>query len=155
MFKTSPERDTAIFWKRVEKTDGCWNYTGPQDQYGYGRANINEKRHLAHRMSWFLAYGAWPTKNLDHICRNRLCVRPEHLREVTQAQNMQNLPVTSTRSASGYRGVTWDKRNQKWRAQLMHNRRMVHVGRFATVPEALTAVQEARRRLQTHNNLDR
>jgi len=155
MFRTSPERDTAIFWRRVEKTDSCWNYTGPQDGAGYGRASIHEKRHLAHRVSWFLAYGVWPKRNLDHICRNTHCVRPDHLREVTQVENMENLPVTSARSKSGYRGVVWDKVNKRWRAQLMHNRRMIHVGRFDTIPKAVAAVQEARRRIHTHNDLDR
>jgi hypothetical protein len=48
----------------------------------------------AHRVAWFLHYGKWPTKILDHINRNRTDNRIENLREVTLHENALNRPVS-------------------------------------------------------------
>jgi hypothetical protein len=77
------------FWAHVEKTDSCWNWTGAVDSnHGYGRIRIDGQRWRAHRLSWTLLAGPIPEGLvIDHICRNRRCVNPEHLRTVTAAVN--------------------------------------------------------------------
>lgn len=146
------------FWDKVEKTETCWNWTSPTHQ-GYGRLQVGSgprKRMLAHRFSWELANGPIPGEMfLDHICQNRACVNPEHLRPVTNKQNMENLAVESNITASGYRGVTWDRRMKKWKAQAGHAGRDYYFGLYETVEEAVAAVQEGRNRLFTHNDADR
>lgn len=79
-------------WSRVEKGEGCWLWTGTVDGHGYGvlgRGGRGEGNVLAHRAAWELTHGpideARP--HLDHLCRVRLCVNPEHLEPVTQAEN--------------------------------------------------------------------
>ena len=73
------------FWKKVCKTDDCWEWTSCLNNRGYGRfrnplLSTKQKRTFAHRFSWELAYGAVPNNLLVlHRCDNRKCVRPDHL----------------------------------------------------------------------------
>jgi len=56
---------------------------------GYSRIRINNKNIQAHRWAWELVNGQIPEGFvIDHICRNRKCVLPEHLRMVTQQENI-------------------------------------------------------------------
>ena len=56
---------------------------------GYSRIRINNKNIQAHRWAWELVNGQIPDEFvIDHICRNRKCVLPEHLRMVTQQKNI-------------------------------------------------------------------
>ena len=76
------------FWEKVKKTRGCWEWTASKTWGGYGHMRDGNRRMaLAHRVSWFLEYGEWPVQ-LDHLCRNRGCVRLSHLEEVTPRENV-------------------------------------------------------------------
>jgi hypothetical protein len=56
---------------------------------GYSRIRINNKNVQAHRWAWELVNGQIPEDFvIDHICRNRKCVLPEHLRMITQQENI-------------------------------------------------------------------
>ena len=56
---------------------------------GYSRIRVNDKNIQAHRWAWELVNGQIPDEFvIDHICRNRKCVLPEHLRMVTQQENI-------------------------------------------------------------------
>lgn len=75
------------FMKFVEKDqDGCWNWKGHIARKGYG--SFHSKERLAHRVSYLLFKGEL-IKNLtiDHLCRNRKCVNPDHLEQVTSKEN--------------------------------------------------------------------
>ena len=77
--------------------DGCWNWTGKNVNHGgYGRTMLRGKKVLAHRISYFLAHDCLPLNGeLDHLCRNRLCVNPKHLELVSRRMNLLrgNSPV--------------------------------------------------------------
>lgn len=80
-------------WPKVEKTDGCWNWTGNRDKLGYGR--ITSGGHagrllLVHRVAYELLVGPIPAGlALDHTCVNPSCVNPAHLEPVTQGENVR------------------------------------------------------------------
>lgn len=96
----------ARFWRHVEKTGGCWNWTAARNRKGYGTFTMPGKmRHvptLAHRVSWFLTHGKWPEPCALHRCDNPRCVRPDHLFEGTKADN--NADMRAKGRASGNRG---------------------------------------------------
>ena len=79
----------AEFWAKVHKTETCWFWTGGQTSHGYGSFPLNGGSVPAHRYAYELANGAIPPgKQLDHLCRNRACVRPDHLEAVSQRVNL-------------------------------------------------------------------
>ena len=85
--------DAERFWRHVDKTPTCWLWTGGDNGYGYGRFSVRTPRGprsaRAHRIAFVLAGGTIPDdKVLDHICRVRRCVNPEHLRLLTNAENV-------------------------------------------------------------------
>jgi HNH endonuclease len=76
------------FWEKVEKnkTD-CWEWTAAKLK-GYGWFNIGGKSVSAHRLSYEMLVGDIPEGlQLDHLCRNRGCVNPDHLEPVTPRVN--------------------------------------------------------------------
>lgn len=148
------------FWSRVNKSDHCWSWTGRITDKGYGlaRYTINGKRHgiRAHRLAYELTNGTIPTDmQVDHLCHNRSCVRPAHLRVATHKQNQENLAGAQTRNKSGARGVSWYARKNLWMGSVRHNKKLYHVGYFATIDEAERAVIAKRNALFTHNEIDR
>ena len=82
-----PER----FWRRVEKTEGCWLWMGCRLKGGYGRLWYVDRLVLAHRLAYFLTFGEIPTSiNILHDCDNPPCVKPGHLFLGTQADNVHD-----------------------------------------------------------------
>lgn len=135
---------------------GCWLWTGNKSD-GYGQLRANGTMRYAHVVMYEIEVGPVPEgMSLDHRCRVRHCVRPDHLRPVTTKQNMEHLggPNKNNRS-SGVRGVTWHKPSGKWTAVVGHNYKKYHVGSFETVAAAEAAVIAKRNELFTHNDADR
>lgn len=76
------------FWTKVNKTEGCWEWKGSKDSSGYGSFWTNGKAKGAHIFAYELVRGRVPVElELDHLCRNRVCVRSDHLEVVTSMEN--------------------------------------------------------------------
>ena len=74
---------------------GCWLWAGHVNQNGYGTTAIKEPAlnrwitRYAHRVMYQLIAGPIPAGlDLDHLCRVRCCVNPEHLEPVTRRENV-------------------------------------------------------------------
>lgn len=74
----------------VDLPGDCWLWTGTINHKGYGHIYIDGSTRRAHRVSWELLVGPIEDgKHLDHLCRNRSCINPEHLEPVTNAVNAE------------------------------------------------------------------
>lgn len=92
------------FWRQIEKSDGCWNWAGLRNKFGYGRLTSSGKgaRDLvAHRVSWEFHHGQIPNDLcVLHKCDNPPCVNPDHLFLGTKADNNAD-KVAKDRQARG------------------------------------------------------
>ena len=88
------------FWNKVtpEPVSGCWLWQGAQVHNGYGVTRTPERLLYAHRVAYEAARGPIADGlSVDHLCRVRHCVNPEHLEAVTQRENIRR----------GDQGKTW------------------------------------------------
>jgi len=89
-----PESIDRLFRKiNIDKKTGCWNWTGSLNN-GYGEVRINKKLYRVHRFMYAWLISPIPKgkgKNipvLDHICNNRRCCNPAHLRLISDTENI-------------------------------------------------------------------
>jgi len=105
----------ARFWAKVDKSHdpaGCWTWTGGLTDDGYGRFRVvidGQARHVkAHRWAYEAANGpigdGLTVDHDDDRCRNRACVRPDHLEAVPLAENI--------RRAAAWRRANADSQEQ-------------------------------------------
>ena len=108
------DKQRALFWAKVDfngpipidnpNLGQCWPWTAALNQSGYGTF----LQGLAHRASFRLAGGLIPAGYvIDHLCRTRHCVRPDHMEVVTPAENTRrgnSLPVVTKRTKRCQRG---------------------------------------------------
>lgn len=93
----SPDEQQRIFAKiTVDENTGCWIWNGSRDPH-YGLIWYRGRNEKVHRFMWAWKVGPLPTgiaarrlTQLDHVCRNRACCNPAHLRIVTQRENTTN-----------------------------------------------------------------
>jgi hypothetical protein len=76
------------FQLRVYPHGDCWRWGGFLNPAGYGVFRYNGDQLLAHRYAYEMAIGPIPAGlTLDHLCRNRWCVRPSHLLPMSSQEN--------------------------------------------------------------------
>ncbi len=85
----SPEQ-ISRFMNKIQKTNNCWIWQGATNDVGYGYFSLNGTTFTAHKISYEL-FKEEIIKGLqiDHLCRNRKCVNPQHLEVVTQQENIR------------------------------------------------------------------
>lgn len=76
------------FWAKVRITDDCWLWIAAVQSKGYGSFAIDGVTYSAHRLAYEDRFGAIPEGlQIDHLCRVRQCVNPEHMEPVTSIEN--------------------------------------------------------------------
>lgn len=112
---------------------------------GYICFSVNNWNYSAHRLAWLYMTGEWPDGVIDHINGDRADNRWGNLRLSDATLNQQNQRKAKAGSLVDLLGVSVDKESGKYIAQITHNYRHIHLGRFDTAVEAYAAYLGAKR----------
>lgn len=100
----------------------------------YRQIKIDGRRYEAHRLAFLYMTGAWPKGQVNHINSDKVDNRFVNLREATRPQNKAN-----RRSAGGFKGVYWHKRDRRWQVLITVAGTRRHLGYFDTAEAAHAA----------------
>jgi hypothetical protein len=142
------DKDTGVFtWKKSNNSKIKVGYiAGGYDSYGYKTIKINNKLFKAHRLAWLYVYGVMPINNIDHINGIKDDNRILNLRECTQQTNNYNSSIRKD-NKSGIKGITFDKKSNKWRANIRVDGEQIHLGLFSHVLDAQVLMEHVREKL--------
>lgn len=109
------------FWNKVDASASCWVWTAAKAGKGYGKYTTKidgrQTYPYAHRYAWESLVGPIPDgMTLDHLCKNRLCVNPDHLEVVTQGVNSlrgNSGPALNARKTHCPAGHEYSKENTR------------------------------------------
>lgn len=137
--------ETGIFVWKTDHGSGQFvgSVAGTIHKKGYIYILINRQGFKAHKLAWLYMTGYYPNpkKQIDHKNNTKNDNRWENLRLVTNQQNCINKRL-GIKNTSGYKGVTWCKSLNKWRAQTSYNRKKIFIGYFDDPKEAAKAYNE-------------
>lgn len=110
-----------LFWQRVDRSGGCWLWTGTLTPLGYGsQVTYLGMKQYPYRWAYILTHGAIPDGlSIDHMCNNPTCVRPSHLQAVTHAWNQSFKKIDQTHCIHGHEyteenTVWWRRAEGSW-----------------------------------------
>lgn len=85
---TGPSPLEPRLWPQVDASGDCWLWLGHTSTAGYGRIHVNGRQDYVHRIVYELLVGPIPEGlHIDHLCRVRTCVNPDHLQPVRPREN--------------------------------------------------------------------
>lgn len=133
-------------WRGGQKKVRPGMLAGSRDKDGYIQICIDQRVYKAHRLAWLWMHGEWPSAEIDHIDLNKANNKISNLREASKSQNMMNQSVRAS-SATGIKGVQFDKRRGQFTARITANGVIHRLGRFDTADMAASAYRSAAERL--------
>lgn len=107
----NPDYSTRLAYKPDWET-GCWNWLGRVSVFGYGQKPTRQGTKMAHRVFYEALIGPIPPGlQIDHLCKNKRCVNPQHLEPVTARENTMR---SSNPAATNSRKTHCPKGHSHW-----------------------------------------
>lgn len=128
---------TGIFWLRDSNKP-----LGNKTCNGYVVFTLRGHTYRAHRLAWLYMTGNWPKNLVDHKDGDKANNKFSNLREATHQQNSYN-GVRRKTNKSGFRGVCWNTKRQRWIAQIVVNGKTRYLGSFQIKEQAACVYQAA------------
>lgn len=107
---------------------------------------LSSSRISCHRAAWAIQTGQQPPAKIDHINQDATDNRWINLRDGTLSVNERNMYRRKDNS-SGYQGVSWSKKREKWEAHVGHQNKKINLGLFTSAEEAAKAAAAKRREI--------
>lgn len=123
--------------------DYCWY----KDNDGYIVSKSEDEFIKMHRLVMNCPSGM----DVDHIYHQTYDNRKNELRIVTRSQNSMN-QIIKKNNTSGFKGICWDKENDKWLASIMLNYKNINLGRFNDINDAINVRKEAEEKYFKEHN---
>lgn len=130
---------TGRFTRRVGvRGAAAGSIAGSLCKNGHVYIGVDRRKYLASRLAWLYVTGSWPSNEIDHENRDPSDNRWSNLRCATRPQNEANKAAYSN-NKSGFKGVSWNRQRQKWRAQICINGKNKLIGQFDRADDAHAA----------------
>lgn len=138
--------ETGLFTWRVRRSAraNAGTIAGYQAPSGYVLISVDGFMHAAHRLAWLHFYGTWPTKQIDHHDEIKHNNRIRNLRDLTRAENAQNITAARINNACGERGIYIDHRRNTFIVQITVDYKRVFLKSYGTMAEAKAAYEKAK-----------
>lgn len=145
--------ETGLFTRRIQTTNSVQvgDVAGHTGGRGYVIISLDGRKYYAHRLAWLYMTGEWPPNQIDHEDTNRTHNWWGNLRLATNAQNKQNMRNAQVNNKTGVLGVYID--GNRVRACIHIDRKIKHLGSFATIDQARSAYREAKAALHPFQTL--
>ena len=139
---------SGIFTRKITTSNVAkkGSIAGSLNDSGYLIILVNGHKYRAHRLAWLYCFDEFPNGIIDHIDGNRTNNRLDNLREATNTENLYNSKIRSD-NTTGYKGVSIDKRSNRYRAYITINKKVKSLGYYATALEASEAYVKAAKEL--------
>jgi hypothetical protein len=127
-------------WHYVERKSNKQSYAGiqPSRKLSGPRRTIVMHREIMN---------APKGKHVDHINHNTLDNRKKNLRICSCQENLRNKMINRNKNTSGFKGVSWNKQNSKWKAEITVSKKNIYIGYFINKIDAALAYDEKAKEL--------
>jgi len=131
-----------LTWRVEHQKVKVGDRAGSPHNDGYRAISLGGRKYLEHRVIWCMVEGYWPEHEVDHLNRVRDDNRWSNLDHKTQSCNLRNGKVRKDNS-SGIPGVSWNKREKKFRVRIADKGKRVLIGDFNSFTQAVEARHRA------------
>jgi hypothetical protein len=145
---------TGIFTRKIHLS----NFTKNTKTVGYYRngyhcISVFNKKYASHRLAWLYMTGSWPKNHIDHIDGNKSNNIFLNLRDVTNAENHQNIFKANLNNKTKLLGVMKQGKSESYQARIRHNYKTYCLGTYSTPEEAHLAYVKAKRLIHEFGSL--
>jgi hypothetical protein len=141
------DENTGVFtWKNSIGRVKSGSVAGSKDVRGYLKIGLKGKNYSAHRLAWFYKYGFFPLNEIDHVNGIRSDNKISNLREASRVDNNQNRRIAHSSNKTGFLGVCFHKKANKFQATIRINKAIKHLGYFDSAEKAHEVYLSAKRK---------